>query len=200
MKRPAITRIAALGLLCLALAVVWIWISLNPAEPVGVALAPAPASAQPTNVEPPLFNMPPMAAFSEIAARPVFIPSRRPIPPPAALTLAAAPAPAPPPPPAPPPQINLTLVGIMIGDEGRYALVRSAGSQTVTTLAEGQEIGGWQVYLILPDRIVLRVANIETEIMFPVLSPSQPGVAPAVSRPSTSPAPRLGEIVPKQPS
>ena len=52
----------------------------------------------------------------------------------------------------------------MIGDKGRFALVRPAGSQTVTTLAQGEEIGGWRVFLILPDRIVLRAGATEAEV------------------------------------
>ena len=193
------TRVAALAAACLGLGMAWVWIVLNPAEPIVPAQSPARAPALPATAEPLKFTTPPADAFSEISARPVFIPTRRPIPPPAAPSVAAIPTPSPPPLPAPPPQLNVALVGIMIGDEGRFALVRPAGSQTVTTLAQGQEIGGWRVFLILPDRIVLRVGSIETEIAFPVLAPDQPRMAPTVTRPAVGPAPQLGQITPKPP-
>jgi type II secretory pathway component PulC len=148
----------------------------------------------------PQFSMPPLGTFSEIAARPVFIPSRRPLPPPIPSNVPAVPPAPPQPPPAPPPPVNLTLVGIMIGAEGRYAVVRAGGSQIVTTLAEGQEIGGWTVFLILPDRIVLRVASVETEITFPAATSTQQGPAPAVTRPVIVPTPQLGQNAPRRPS
>ncbi len=200
MRGPAINRIIALGAACLGLGVTWIWIVLNPSELVVPVQSAAHAPMLPATTEPLQFTMPPSAAFSEIAARPVFIPTRRPIPPPAALSVATTPAPPPPPPPpVPPPEINMTLVGIMIGDKGRFALVRPAGSQTVTTLAQGQEIGGWRVFLILPDRIVLRAGATEAEVAFSRAHAHQPGAAPVLTRPAVSPLPQLGQITPKQP-
>jgi len=198
MRRPAHTRIAVLGAACLGLGLAWAWIVLNPAEPIVPVQSPAHPPTLPALTDVLQFTMAPMPAFSEISARPIFIPTRRPIPPPAAPSVAVTPAPPPLPPPAPPPQINVTLVGIMIGDAGRFALVRAAGSQTVTTLAQGEEISGWRVFLILPDRIVLRVGTTETEVAFPVLAPDQPGVAPVVTRP-VSPIPQLGQVAPEQP-
>jgi hypothetical protein len=197
MRRSAHTRIAILGAACLCFGAASIWIVLNPAEPIVPVQSAALAPTLPAITEALQFTMRPIGAYSEIAARPIFIPTRRPIPAPAAPSAAVTQAP-PLPPRAPPPQINVTLVGIVIGDAGRFALVRAAGSQTVTTLAQGEEISGWRVFLILPDRIVLRVGTTETEVAFPVLTPDQPGVAPVVTRP-VNPIPQLGQVVPEQP-
>jgi hypothetical protein len=196
---PRQTRIAALGAVCLGLGMAWIGIVLSPGEVVVPVQSAAHAPALPATTEPLQFTMPPNAAFSEIAARPVFIPTRRPIPLPTAPSAAAAPAPTPQPSPAPPPEIAVTLVGIMIGDKGRFALVRPAGSQTVTMLAQGGEIGGWRVFLILPDRIVLRAGATEAEVAFPVLTPNQPSGMPPITRPAVSPLPQLGQVTPEQP-
>src|ERR1051326_4815127 len=155
MRRPVPIRLTLLATLSATLVFAWVWIELNPAELMVPTASSNPPSTSLGNTEPLQFTMPPTAAFAEIAARPVFNPSRRPIPPPVAPTAAPVAQPAPPPPPPPPP-INLTLVGIMAGLEDRFALVRLGGAPTINTIFEGQDIGGWRVYLILPDRILLR--------------------------------------------
>jgi len=206
MRLLAINRAVVLSAVCLGLSFACAWILLNPEELIIPEPSPAAADASGPKLAAPSFSMSPIAAFSEIAARPVFISARRPIPPPAPPAAAAAVPPPPPPPPAPPPQLNMTLVGVMIGGEGRYALVRLGSAPTVTTVRQGEEISGWRVFLILPDRVVLRAGATEAEVAFPVLAPNQPGVAPTVvTRPAPSPgpqpnpAPQLGQVIPKQP-
>jgi len=97
---------------------------------------------------------PPLSAYPQTAARPVFFKSRRPFvaPPPAAPPR----APPPPPlaavqPPAPPPPVvdpGLAVGGVMIGGEVKKAYVFRKGERAGSWLAEGEEIMGWKVQVI----------------------------------------------------
>jgi general secretion pathway protein N len=80
--------------------------------------------------------------------RPLFSPSRRPVPPPPP-PVERAPEAAPPP-PAP----NVTVVGIVIDAEGAHAIVRS-GTAPIERLQIGDVIGGWKVSQIEGRRLVL---------------------------------------------
>lgn len=108
------------------------------------------ALAQPT--EPPTLANPleaqPFDRLSATRDRPVFSPTRRPTPPP------------PPPPPEQPPAAfvpqppNLTLVGIVVDDEGARALIRSSATKA-DRVQVGDDIGGWKVAQIDGRRMVL---------------------------------------------
>jgi general secretion pathway protein N len=80
--------------------------------------------------------------------RPLFSPTRRPTPPP----------PPPPPEQAPvaviPQPPNLTLVGIVLDDEGARALIRSSATKA-DRVQIGDDIGGWKVTQIDGRRLVL---------------------------------------------
>ena len=86
--------------------------------------------------------------LSSTRDRPLFSPTRRPTPPP------------PPPPPEQPPVAavpqppNLTLVGIVVDDEGARALIRSSATKA-DRVQIGDDIGGWKVAQIDGRRMVL---------------------------------------------
>ena len=101
--------------------------------------------------------MKPLDDFSEIAQRPLFIPSRRPLPPNTE-------------PPRPGPRTaerhRFTLKGVVIvGDERMAVLVNQRRrSRTVLRVVEGQQIDGWLVEAIMPDRVVLRQGETREEV------------------------------------
>jgi hypothetical protein len=90
----------------------------------------------------------PLDRLSATRDRPLFSPTRRPTPPP----------PPPPPEQAPvavvPQPPNLTLVGIVVDDEGARALIRSSATKA-DRVQIGDDIGGWKVAQIDGRRMVL---------------------------------------------
>jgi hypothetical protein len=82
--------------------------------------------------------------------RPLFSPSRRPLPPPESHrveTAAAIPAPSPPP--------SVVLLGIVADPKGAWALVRAGGSDKIVHARLGDAIAGWKVSEIESRRLVL---------------------------------------------
>jgi len=96
--------------------------------------------------EPAAFEPPPITAFGEISQRPLFSTSRRPF----------VPEPESEGPTAPDEQVSIELVGTLLTEEGRAALLQPAG-QAARWLHTGQKIAGWQVETIERDRITLRL-------------------------------------------
>ena len=90
------------------------------------------------------FQMAPLAVFAEVADRPLFAADRRPHR--IAVTRAA---------PAPP----VVLSGIVIGPEGRYALIRDGASPAAKRVGEGQPIGSGTVKRITPDYIEISAGD-----------------------------------------
>ena len=102
--------------------------------------------------------------FADLAERPLLVPSRRPV-------VIATQAPERGPvaavqPPRPEPVPPLVLIGVVMQAGGRTAVV--ALGATTRHLAEGQEIEGWRLERIEPDRLVLRRNGLETVVKFPV--------------------------------
>ena len=93
--------------------------------------------------------------YPAIAEHPLFYPTRKPWKPP------PPPAPAPPPPAvaaAPSPLTNYFLVGVVVSDSMRSALVRAQANK-ILTLSEGQEIDGWTLKEITPERLFFTAGN-----------------------------------------
>jgi general secretion pathway protein N len=81
--------------------------------------------------------------------RPLFSPSRRPVPPPPP-PVERVPEAAPPPPPP-----NVTVLGIVVDGEGARAMVRSGMKMKVERVQIGDDIGGWKVSEIEGRRLAL---------------------------------------------
>jgi hypothetical protein len=99
--------------------------------------------------------------YPAIAEHPLFYPTRKPWQPP------PAPPPAPPPPAvasAPSPLTNYFLVGVVVSDSMRSALVRAQASK-ILTLSEGQEIEGWTLKEITPERLIFTAGNATYEMI-----------------------------------
>ena len=119
----------------------------------GVAIAPevtaaAPASAMPEAAPAPSeFQPPPQRQFNEISARPLFFPSRRPFAPPGAEAEAAEDA---------EPAVALELIGVLLTDHERAALLQPLGQASALWAREQQTVAGWLVEEIALDRVWLR--------------------------------------------
>jgi hypothetical protein len=94
------------------------------------------------------FAMPPRDAFSEVTQRPLFSPTRRPGT--TANGLAAS--------------SSFTLVAIVISARDRRALLGSGQPSKIVRVHEGQDIAGWTVEAILPDKVIVRHADVREEV------------------------------------
>jgi hypothetical protein len=111
--------------------------------------------------------LPPLDAFGDIVSRPLFNVSRRPI----AVEKTV--------PDAKPAELNLMLSGIVIGQTGQIAHLRSAADKQTQALGVGDKIGDWQIQSIFPDRVVLQSGGrVETLFM------QKPGAGNRASTPS----------------
>jgi len=81
--------------------------------------------------------------------RPLFSPTRRPVPPPPPPVVRAPEVVPPPPPP------NVTVVGIVLDGEGARAIVRAGMGRKFERVQIGDDIGGWKVSQIEGRRLVL---------------------------------------------
>ena len=95
------------------------------------------------------FSLPPLQTFASVNERPLFSQSRRPAPQ-SDDTLG--------------PWSSLVLAGIIISPESREALILHGKPPTVVHVQEGQDIDGWLVTSILPDRVVFRGGTTEHEL------------------------------------
>ena len=109
--------------------------------------------------------VPPADAFSDIAQRPLFSPSRTGI-----ASDAAAQAALPP---------DIQLVGVIADAEQRIALVRVPGEPLAKALQVGGVVSGWRVADIQADRVVLEGAGGRVEFRLNAnAAPKQPGPSP----------------------
>lgn len=94
------------------------------------------------------FAMPPLSAFSETVDRPLFSRTRRP-----AAHAGALPA-----------SSSFKLVAIVISAQDRHALLGFGQPRKIMRVAEEEDIGGWTVEAILPDKIIVRHADAREEV------------------------------------
>jgi hypothetical protein len=145
----------------------------------------------------------PLDRLSATRDRPLFSPTRRPTPPP------------PPPPPEQPPVAvvpqppNLTLVGIVLDDEGARALIRSSATKA-DRVQIGDDIGGWKVAQIEGRRLVLSLdGRLATFTLFsndnndntqqpPRDADPQAGNATGQAPPANAPAPNTSQSTESQ--
>jgi hypothetical protein len=122
-------------------------------ELTGTGIAPEVTAAAPATglpeapPEPREFQPPPRREFNEISARPLFFPSRRPFVPPDAPAATQA---------AVPPPIGVELIGVLLTEQERAALVQPQGEAEAHWLHEGQTVAGWSVEEIAADHVTLR--------------------------------------------
>jgi hypothetical protein len=96
--------------------------------------------------EPAAFEPPPSTALGEISERPLFSTTRRPFVPETRVEELQEPD----------EDVSIELVGTLLTDDGRAALLQPAG-QDARWLRTGERIAGWQIETIERDRITLRL-------------------------------------------
>lgn len=118
----------------------------------GISLAPQVTAAPPPTPLPEAgpatqsFEAPPESLFDEIALRPLFFESRRPFVPAPVDAAAEEPAPA--------QAFSIKLIGTLVTDQGRAALLQPEGEPAVWRRA-GDKIAGWKVRAIERDQVTL---------------------------------------------
>jgi hypothetical protein len=115
-----------------------------------VTAAPAPSAEFAWPHEPIVFEPPPREELDIIAARPLFSPSRRPVV--AMQVAAAAPATRESLPP-------LELIGVLLTDEQRRALIRPLDGNGPSWVREGEVMAGWRIEAIERSRVHLRAGD-----------------------------------------
>ena len=168
-------RILAAGLLaaCAVLgSTIYGELTAPPILPAAASLpAPAEGAAAPTNAS---FAMPPLEAYAEVTARPLFFPTRRPAPVQAA-TVDRVDA------------RSLVLVGVILAESGKAALIARANLPGARRVAIGDEIEGWVLAEIDADRVVLRSGTTEAVLS---LKDRRPNPKPPVPNPAPVTLPR----------
>ena len=110
---------------------------------------PMPGGAAPVATVADPFELPPVAAFAEIAERPVFSPTRRLVddfdPEPDVADTA----------PARREELDVVVVGIITGPR-ELALLRSGSGDRLLPMGEGDKLSGWTLTEIEPFRLVFR--------------------------------------------
>jgi len=136
---------------CLALAgVIYIELDAPDIEPPAKAAVAAAPEPDKRPAESPSFAMPPLRNFAGVLSRPLFSETRRP--------------PRRPTGPADARDASFTLVGTILSMRDRHALVEHGQPPHIERVSEGQEVDGWIVEQILPDRVVFARGDTHVEI------------------------------------
>ena len=112
-------------------------------EPAADAGDGEPLPAQPE------VDLPALADMKEIVARPIFSASRRPVEAPKA---------------APAAKLEVELIGIVIWQGQRIALIRPARSQEVAAIEEGGTVDSWSAVDIGPEYVQFRNGDAERKL------------------------------------
>ena len=118
------------------------------------------------------FLMKPKEQYAQQVERPLFIQTRRPLPPPEPVDETPAPAPK-----TPPGKIRAKLMGIIDVPSGRKALIYDIKKRRYVSLQEGEKINGWRLTSLSSGKAVLRQGLSTEEILLrkpkPKSSPKQ---------------------------
>lgn len=161
-----------LGALALALcAVITLEIvEAGRAPPVVVSGAPrAPISSRQPSTR---FSLPPLARYQEVTARPLFSETRRP-----PLESAAA---------GDAQSAAFVLIGIVISPASRYALIAHGRPLHTDRAIVGQQLDGWTVRSILPDRVIFARADHSLELKPRDAAPPARDIQPAPAHRDTA--------------
>ncbi len=187
-RRPSALLIG----LCLILGgVIYLELSIGPSPPAASPIPIAPDRPEPAVllVADPGFTMKPLVDFSEIAQRPLFIPSRRPLPPDTE---------SPRPGPRKAERHRFTLKGVVIVGDERMAVLQRRRSRTVLRVVEGQQIDGWLVEAIMVDRVVLRQGETRDEVALRDIFKAPPRAKARTVVPGTPTAPAAKRVSPTE--
>jgi general secretion pathway protein N len=179
----------SLAVVAAALAVV-IAIEFGVGSGLRSALAPSPgkrAAATEAKLLPPMVVMTPEQAYPETAARPLFLPTRRPAP--------EAPA-----------QDKKTFVqgqfilqGVTVAGNTRIALLREKANGRIHRVERGREVNGIQVIEIQPEVVTLAQGSEREVLSLQVQRPVGAPPAAAQAGPFGGPTPAAGAAQPVTP-
>jgi general secretion pathway protein N len=120
---------------------------IEPPAKAAVAAAPEPQKPPAENLS---FSMPPLRNFAGVLSRPLFSETRRP----PRQTVGAAEM----------RDANFNLVGTILSAQERHALVEHGQPPRLERVSEGQDVDGWTVEQILPDRVIFGRGDTRVEI------------------------------------
>ena len=157
--------IAALALVCVALAAV---VAIEVLTIGGSSGAPAPrkVAASEAKLLPPIAVVSPEAAYPETADRPLWIPTRRPAPPPVVAQASFQ-------------RGQFILQGVTIAGDTRIAMLKEKASGRVHRVEKGKEVNGLQLAEVEPERVTL-AQGAEREVL-ELLVQKPGGGAPAAA-------------------
>lgn len=139
-----------------------------------------PAAAPVEFVAHPDFRLPVREnAFAATLERPLFVSTRSKAPP------------VPPPPPPPPPTMKkgqFQLLGTIITDETKIAVIREIASGKERQVVQGYSINGLQLETVEPNRIVFTQYDDREEVRLKILPSPKAAAVPAGGQPATGPA------------
>ncbi len=149
-----------LALLCAILAVV-LAVELTTGNGVEDIAAIPPAMPESRNAEQEAetqsgFVMPPQDTYAEVSERPLFLRSRRPLPPELEVSDET---------PAETSKAAFILSGVVLTGTQRMALIQTQSSPKIARVEEGQEYEGWTVEAIHPNSVVMRRGQDVSEIL-----------------------------------
>ncbi|QJR16472.1 hypothetical protein [Usitatibacter palustris] len=150
--------------------------------------APLKVATVDAKLLPPLDRTPPEQAFPETAARPLFIPTRRPAPPAAAPTASMV-------------KGQYVLHGVTMVGDIRIALLKDKSGKT-HRVEKGKELNGMTVAEVEPERVTLRMGG-DQEVLALLVHKSTGEAIPASvaqSGPFPVPAPVPTVALPGQPA
>jgi general secretion pathway protein N len=166
--------LVASALLCAALAAALVMELTTAGDADAPAVGAPPTSATPSAAIPKTatrFTLPPLASFAEVNERPLFSSSRRP----AAVDAPESAA----------QPFSATLAGIVISAASSSIIVSHGDPPVLTRLKQGDDLDGWAITAIEPNRVVLRRDGVEQQLKLRDVA----GQA-AVAAPKIEPAPR----------
>lgn len=137
---------ALLAAICAVLAaVVVVEAYTSPDMPTPPVTAPAAAEGEAVDLPGQVYEAKPPDSYAEIAARPVFSPSRRPQPADARNAGSGSKS----------GHDNLMLAGVIMGANKRLAMIETKKTPSVVVVREGQIVEGWTVETIQPEKVVI---------------------------------------------
>jgi type II secretory pathway component PulC len=150
--RPPWVLLGAAAVLAAVIGVEWTVLAGDAPLPAPAAQAASPppsaAAAAAQSYDPPS-----IVQYAEIAARPLFLPGRRP----QADDGNAAPKPAPRPP-------TLTVQGVVLSPDRRYAVITHGNPLKNESFREGDTVEGWHIDSIDRKRVALSQGGAKVEV------------------------------------
>ena len=148
--RPGRTPLLLAAACALLAGAIYVELDSPDIEPPATAAVTAAQQPEQKPAPDPSFSMPPLRNFAGVLSRPLFSETRRPpLQPAVAADTRAA---------------TFTLVGTVLLAQERHALVEHGQPAKLERISEGQDVDGWTVEQILPDRVVFGRADTRIEI------------------------------------